>query len=148
MHPEITALEALSGVHDPELLFQQIPPGEILQTAHRARSTARAERVVCEPVKLIASAAKVVIWLQLSIPREKIDNCLDNLAMEKHIQSRIPRIWELIGSVNSKYTEPAVQKAAREFNMTATEAKALIACPVQYLTLLQKCVLFFCCEAI
>ena len=77
-----------------------------------------------------------------------MDNCLENLAMEKHIQSRIPRIWELIGMVNTKYTEPAVQKAAIDFKMTATEAKALIACPVQYSTLLQKCVLFFCGEAI
>jgi len=134
MHPEITALEALSGVHDPELPFQQCPPDEILQAAHRARSTARAERVVCEPVehfdvelKQSASASKVVDWLQLVITTDQMDNCLENLAMEEHIQTRIPRILELIGCVNLKYTEPAVQKAASEFNMTATEAKALIA---------------------
>ena len=44
-NPETTALDAVPGVADPELPVLQISSDAIVQTAHCARSPARAERV-------------------------------------------------------------------------------------------------------
>ena len=79
-----------------------------------------------------SDASQLVAMRLLVIPEEKLTNCLDNLADEQHIKTRIPKICDILAQVNEKYKEPAIQDAAANLRMTPTEAKTLLACPVRH----------------
>ena len=79
-----------------------------------------------------SDASQLVAWRLLLIPQEKLTNCLDNLADEQHIKTRIPKICDILAQVNQKYEEPAIQNTAAKLGITATEAKTLLTCPVRH----------------
>jgi hypothetical protein len=60
-----------------------------------------------------------------------LDTALEDLGKEEYIIKRIPRFSDIHKAVMAKVSEPSIQDAALKYNLTTSEVKAILACPLR-----------------